>query len=224
MSDTNLPFVEVNPKGPHDAVVIWLHGLGDSGNGFAPIVPQLRLPDALKVRFIFPHAPVRPVTINGGMPMRAWYDITSLDFNNRADTTGVHQSAAQVKALLHAEMSQGIPSERIVLAGFSQGGVIAYHLATRLALPLAGVLALSTYMSEPDKLHLEAHEANKNTDFMVMHGQQDEVVPMFLGHSAFKLLEQNAYPVQWKEYVMQHNVCPQQLVDISNWLQQKLAS
>lgn len=222
MSDNLLPYVEVNPNGEHDAVVIWLHGLGDSGNGFALIVPELKLPENHKIRFVFPHAPIRPITINNGMPMRAWYDIKSMDFNQRADVEGVLESAEQVEELIQAEMDKGIPSERILLAGFSQGGVIALHLGTRFAKPLAGIMALSTYMSEPEKLASEASEKNISTPVFCAHGQQDDVVPMFLGHAAYKVLEQNGYDVQWKEYVMQHNVCLPQLQDISQWLSARL--
>lgn len=222
MSDDNLPYVDVNPSGEHDAVVIWLHGLGDSGNGFAPIVPELNLPAEHKIRFVFPHAPIRPVTINNGMPMRAWYDIKSMDFDHRADVEGVLESAEQVQTLIESEMAKGTPSERIVLAGFSQGGVIALHLGTRFVKPLAGILALSTYMSEPEKLASEASDANKSTPIFCAHGQQDDVVPMFLGHAAFKVLEQNGYNAVWKDYLMQHNVCMPQLKDISNWIQERL--
>lgn len=222
MSDDNLPYVDVNPEGQHDAVVIWLHGLGDSGNGFAPIVPELKLPAGHRIRFVFPHAPIRPVTINNGMPMRAWYDIKSMDFNHRADVEGVLESAAQVENLIHAEMAGGIPSERILLAGFSQGGVIALHLGARFTKPLAGLMALSTYMSEPEKLAQEASEDNKSTPILCCHGQQDDVVPMFLGHAAYKVLEQNGYNVVWKDYLMQHNVCLPQLKDISDWIQERL--
>jgi phospholipase/carboxylesterase len=222
MSDTKLPYVEVNPSKEHTAVVIWLHGLGDSGNGFAPIVPELKIPEDLPIRFVFPHAPMRPVTVNNGMSMRAWYDIVSLDFNNRADSKGVHDSAALVEQLIDDEMAKGIPSERIILAGFSQGGVIALHLGTRTSKKLAGIMSLSSYMSEAETLSSEAHDANRDTSILVAHGQQDDVVPMFLGNSAFKVLEQNGYPVEWREYVMQHNVCMQELNDISNWIQQRL--
>ena len=146
MTQQLLPCVEINPSTTPDACVIWLHGLGDSGHGFAPIVPELKLPESMAVKFLFPHAPERPVTINGGMRMRAWYDIKSLDFESRADLEGVKESAAQVEALIEAQIESGIPSGRIVLAGFSQGGVIALHLAPRYANKFAGVIALSTYM------------------------------------------------------------------------------
>jgi phospholipase/carboxylesterase len=224
MSNTPLPFVDVNPRQSHDAVVIWLHGLGDSGNGFAPIVPELNLPTNLAIRFVFPHAPERAVTINNGMLMRAWYDIKTMDFNNRADVEGVHESAALVEQLIEDEIAKGIPSHRILLAGFSQGGVIALHLGTRYGKKLAGIMALSTYMCEGEKLAAEKHSANQDTPIFFAHGQQDEVVPMFLGHAAFKILEQNNYPVEWHDYLMQHNVCAQELRDISAWLQQRLSN
>ncbi len=223
MSKQALPFVEVDPKSPAKAVVFWLHGLGDSGNGFAPIVPELNLPEELAVRFVFPHAPTRPVTINNGMAMRAWYDIKSLDFNHRADSQGVHESADLVAELIESEMQKGIPANKIVLAGFSQGGVIALHLGTRFAHSLAGIMSLSSYMSESEKLQAEAHHANQKTPIFVAHGTHDDVVPVFLGNAAFKVLESNGYSVTWHEYAMQHNVCAQQLADISTWLQQVLA-
>ncbi|WP_339719648.1 alpha/beta fold hydrolase [uncultured Paraglaciecola sp.] len=222
MSQQALPYVEVNPIVKAKATVIWLHGLGDSGNGFAPIVPDLKLPDELGVRFVFPHAPTRPVTINNGMLMRAWYDISSLDFNNRADSQGVKESSAFVANLIEKEIAQGIPANKIVLAGFSQGGVIALNLGTRFEKSLAGIMSMSSYMSEPEKLKEEAHAANKNTPIFVAHGTYDDVVPIFMGQAAFKVLESNGYPVTWHEYAMQHNVCMQQLNDISSWLQEKL--
>ena len=222
MSEHALPYVEVNPKSQAKATVIWLHGLGDSGNGFAPIVPDFKLPDELGIRFVFPHAPMRPVTINNGMTMRAWYDITSLDFNNRADSQGVKESSALVADLIEKEITRGTPANKIVLAGFSQGGVIALNLGTRFEKSLAGVMSMSSYMSEPEKLSAEAHSANKNTPIFVAHGTHDDVVPIFMGNSAFKVLESNGYPATWHEYEMQHNVCMQQLNDISSWLQQKL--
>ena len=222
MSNSNLECVEVNPSQPHTAVVIWLHGLGDSGNGFAPIVPELKIPDALPIRFVFPHAPVRPITVNNNMEMRAWYDIASLDFNHRADRTGVETSAKQVEALIDAEIANGTPAERIVLAGFSQGGVIALHLGTRINKKLAGIMALSTYMCEPDTLANEASDANKSTPILMAHGQQDKVVPVFMGNAAFKVLQENGYPVTWQDYPMQHSVCLEEINHISQWLQARL--
>lgn len=218
MSGNLLPYVEVNPPSTPDACVIWLHGLGDSGNGFAPIVPELKLPRDHAVRFIFPHAPERPVTINGGMRMRAWYDIKSLNFNSRADVSGVVESAQQVEALIEAEHKKGIPYDRIVLAGFSQGGVIALHLGARFGHKLAGILALSTYMCEPENLAAQSVDVNKQTPIMMAHGEQDEVVPVFLGHTAYKTLVDNGFDASWTTYTMQHNVCLNELNDISAWL------
>ncbi|MCC2617542.1 carboxylesterase [Aestuariibacter halophilus] len=222
MSDSSLPYVDVLPDGDYDAVVIWLHGLGDSGNGFAPIVPELKLPSDHRIRFIFPHAPVRPVTINNGMAMRAWYDIVSMDFNHRADRQGVEESAYLVEQLIQAEIDRGIDPKRIVLAGFSQGGVIALHLGTRLSVPLAGIMALSTYMCAPESLANEAHPANRETPVLCCHGQFDDVVPVFMGKAAYQVLSENGYSAQWQEYPMQHNVCLEEIQAISAWLQQRL--
>ncbi|GGD60049.1 alpha/beta hydrolase [Lacimicrobium alkaliphilum] len=217
-----LPFVEVLHGNKPDALVVWLHGLGDSGNGFAPIVPELKLPSSLSVRFLFPHAPVRPVTINNGMEMRAWYDIKSLDFENRADSEGVMASAALVKALIEEEIEKGMPSERIILAGFSQGGVIAYQLGLRFEQKLGGILALSTYLSQPELLEEQRHSANQNTDILIAHGLYDEVIPCALGKAAFERIQALEYPVQWRDYPMQHNVCMEEIQEVSQWLQKRL--
>ncbi|QDG33346.1 carboxylesterase [Alteromonas mediterranea] len=222
MTQQLLPCVEINPSTAPDACVIWLHGLGDSGHGFAPIVPELKLPESMAVKFLFPHAPERPIMINGGMRMRAWYDIKSLDFESRADLEGVKESAAQVEALIEAQIESGIKAERIVLAGFSQGGVIALHLAPRFSQKLAGVMALSTYMCEPALLSSEALDVNRETPIMMAHGEQDEVVPVFMGNAAFKTLNECGFKATWQTYTMQHNVCMQELNDISAWLQKLL--
>ena len=217
-----LPFVDVKPAGQADAAVVWLHGLGDSGDGFAPIVPELRLPKSSGIRFLFPHAPVRPITINGGMQMRGWYDIKTWDLNDRADETGVRESATAVTALLDKLIEQGIPANRILLAGFSQGGVIALHLLPRLPYKLAGVMALSTYMAVPGKLKEEMTSANKSTAVLVNHGTHDEVVPYSAGQAAFNALKFAGFTVNWAEYRMGHSVCPQQIADISRFIQQQL--
>lgn len=214
----SLSFVEVNPPGEVKAVVIWLHGLGDSGHGFAPIVPELDLPADLGVRFIFPHAPIRPVTINGGMKMNAWYDIKTMDLENRADLEGVLESAELTEALVKAEMAKGITSEKIVLAGFSQGGVIALHLSTRFEHKLAGVMALSTYMCQPDKLASQKNYVNQQTPFLMAHGAQDDMVPMFVGQQARDTLKACGYDVQWHDYPMPHSVCPEEIGEVSRWL------
>lgn len=223
MANNLLPYVEVEPTVPAKACVIWMHGLGDSGHGFAPIAPELKLPEDMAVRFVFPHAPERPVTINGGMRMRAWYDIKSLDFNSRADIDGVKESAAQIEALIQQQVDKGIPHEKIVLAGFSQGGVIALHLATTYGHKVAGIMALSTYLCEPDNMADRAVDVNKSTPIMMAHGEQDEVVPVFLGNAAYKILTENGFNATWQTYAMQHNVCWQEIQDISNWLQKILA-
>jgi len=216
-----LEFVEYPAQSKHKASIIWLHGLGDSGNGFLPIAPELGLPAELGVRFIFPHAPEQPVTINGGMVMRAWYDIKSFDLDKRADETGVRDSSAQVEALIQAELEKGIPADKIILAGFSQGGVIALHLAPRLKQKLAGVMALSTYMCAPQKLADEAVQAE--LDIFMAHGSQDPVVPMMAGRQAFDTLTTQGYTVSWQDYPMAHQVCAEELTAIRTWLLEKLA-
>lgn len=223
MTQELLPSVEIQPKGKHKATIIWLHGLGDSGNGFAPIAPELKLPDELGVKFIFPHAPIRPVTINNGMEMRAWYDIKSMDMESRADLSGVVDSSQRIEQLIRAEIASGIDSSKIMLIGFSQGGVIALHLGARFTQPLAGIVALSTYMCAPQTLSAEKSAENQNTPVLFAHGQQDEVVPLFLGNAAFQTMKENGYNVEWKEYVMQHNVCMPEIADISAFIQAKLA-
>lgn len=220
MSQAQLDGVIQEAPGEHKATIIWLHGLGDSGNGFAPIAPELKLPDSLGIKFIFPHAPIRPVTINNGMEMRAWYDIKSMDMESRADITGVRESSDLVQALVEKEIESGIPASKIFLIGFSQGGVIALHLGTRFKQSLAGIVALSTYMSAANTLAVEKSEANANTPILFCHGQQDEVVPLFLGRSAYQTLIEQDYKVQWKEYIMQHNVCLPEINDISKFIQQ----
>lgn len=211
-----LPFVEYSARGEHTASIIWLHGLGDSGDGFLPIAPELNLPEALGVRFIFPHAPEQPVTINGGMVMRSWYDIKSMDAENRADEIGVRESADKVQQLIEAEINKGITPEKIILAGFSQGGVISLHLAPRLKMQLGGVMALSTYMCAPAKLADEAEQSQLN--IFMAHGNQDPVVPMSLGRLAYNTLTEYGYNVSWQDYPMAHQVCHEELTAIRNWL------
>lgn len=222
MQEGLLPSVEIAAKGQHKATIIWLHGLGDSGNGFAPIAPELKLPDELGVKFIFPHAPIRPVTINNGATMRAWYDIKSMDMESRADVGGVIESSAQIEQIIEHEISLGIDSKNILLVGFSQGGVIALHLGTRFDKPLAGIIALSTYMCAPDSLGVQKSEQNQNTPVFFAHGKQDEVVPLFLGNAAYQVMHSNGYNAVWNEYAMQHNVCLTEIQDVSAFIQQVL--
>lgn len=212
----SLEFVEYPAKGEHKATVIWLHGLGDSGEGFLPVASQLALPEELGIRFVFPHAPVQPVTINGGMAMRSWYDIKSMDLDKRADEAGVRQSAAKVEQLIKQELNNGIAADKIILAGFSQGGVISLHLAPRLPQKLAGVMALSTYMCVPEKLTEEAQQTGLSV-FMA-HGRQDDVVPHSAGRSAFDVLSAHNMDVSWQDYPMAHQVCGEELMAIRQWL------
>lgn len=212
----SLEFVEYPAQGEHKATVIWLHGLGDSGEGFAPVAPQLQLPNELGLRFIFPHAPVQPVTINGGMEMRSWYDIKSIELDKRADEQGVRDSAAKVEQLINQEIANGISADKIILAGFSQGGVVALHLAPRFEQKLAGVMALSTYMCVPEKLADEALHTDLN--IFMAHGSQDNVVPPSAGKSAFEVLTALSMDVSWQEYPMAHQVCAEELQAIRHWL------
>jgi phospholipase/carboxylesterase len=218
----NLSYVDVAAPGPVKAAVIWLHGLGDSGHGFAPIVPELRLPAGHGIRFLFPHAPERPVTINNGFVMRAWYDLKTMDLQNRADEEGVRQSAAQVQTLIDKVIASGVPAEKILLAGFSQGGVIALHLLPRLPYKIAGVMALSTYMGLPDKLKAEMNVVNKSTPVLVAHGTMDDVVPLSAGKAAFDALKYAGFQVSWLDYRMAHSVCAQEVADLSRFIQQRL--
>lgn len=217
----SLEFVEYTAKGEHKASVIWLHGLGDSGDGFLPVASQLALPDELGVRFIFPHAPIQPVTLNGGMAMRSWYDIKSMDLDKRADETGVRESAAKVEQLIEQELASGIAADKIILAGFSQGGVVSLHLAPRFAQKLAGVMALSTYMCAPDKFADEVKQSSLNV-FMA-HGRHDDVVPHSAGRNAFDVLQANNMDVSWQDYPMAHQVCGEELAAIRQWLIARLS-
>ncbi|MBU2893082.1 carboxylesterase [Colwellia sp. D2M02] len=222
MSISPLERVTIEPKSPATACVIWLHGLGDSGDGFAPVVPVLGLPPNHSIRFIFPHAPEQAVTINQGYVMRSWYDIKSMDLHNRADMAGVLESEKLVQALIQEQIDSGIAASNIVLAGFSQGGVLSLFTGLRYPEKLAGILALSCYLPTADKLPENCHEANKNTVILQQHGEQDDVVPMSAGHMAHQLLKADGYNVSWQTYRMPHSVIPEQLADISAWLQARL--
>ena len=213
-----LPSVELETGSAPSASVIWLHGLGADGNDFVPIVPELGLPAALALRFVFPHAPVRPVTINNGMRMRAWYDIGAADLNNRADIAGVRQSREQVEVLIAREKSRGVPAPRIVLAGFSQGGAIALYTGLRHAERLAGILALSTYLVQADRLPAEAAALNRDVPIFMAHGTADPVVRYEWGLASCRALEANGNPVEWHEYRIEHSVCLEEVRAIGAWL------
>ena len=205
-----------------EGTIIWLHGLGADGHDFEAIVPELRLPESLPLRFVFPHAPVRPVTVNGGMAMRAWYDIRSFDAEGRADETGVRESSALLDALVAAEIERGMPAKRIVLAGFSQGGAIVLHNALRSGHRLAGLMALSTYMPLPhlfaSEVVSQAEAQDRAMPVFMAHGSQDPMVPLAAGAEAAEMLRTAGFDVEWHDYPMAHGVCPQEIVDIRAWL------
>jgi phospholipase/carboxylesterase len=206
--------------------VIWLHGLGADGSDFAPIVPELDLGGVGAVRFVFPHAPMRPVTINNGYVMRAWYDVAFGDLEGRtrrADEAGVRASQAEVEGLVAREKARGIAARRIVLAGFSQGGAVALVAGLRHPERLAGVMALSTYLVLAESLAAEASPANADVPVFYAHGTHDPVIPIELARASRERLVGLGYAVQWHEYPMQHSVCPEEIAAISGWLQRALA-
>ena len=210
--------VEIPAPGIHRWSVVWLHGLGADGHDFEPIVPELRLPADHGVRFVFPHAPQRAVTINGGMRMRAWYDIASPDLAAGEDEAGIRESAAIVERLLAAERERGIPAGRIVLAGFSQGGAIALHAGLRHAQRLAGIVALSAYLPLAQRLEGELGDANRDTPVFQAHGEQDPVVPLALARASHEHLARLRPAPEWHAYPMPHSVCAQEIDDLRAWL------
>ncbi len=214
--------VEISTGPNPTAAVIWLHGLGADGHDFEPVVPQLMWPGAPGIRFIFPHAPVRPVTLNNGMAMRAWYDIVSLTGNRDQDQKGIADSVNDTAALVRRERERGIDADRIVVAGFSQGGAIALQLAVRYPEKLAGLIALSTYMLLDHRLENDRHEANKDLPLFVGHGRSDPMVPFMLGEQLAERMRSLGHPVEWHSYPMLHAVCPEEIADLSAWLRATL--
>lgn len=219
---TTLPAVVLDAPGQHTATVIWMHGLGADGNDFVPVVPMLELPANHGIKFVFPNAPQRPVTVNGGMVMPAWYDILGVDFGSQQDAEGIKGSQAEIEKIIAAEIDAGIPSERIVLAGFSQGGVIALHTGLRHANPLGGILALSTYLALHDTLEAEASESNRQTPIWMAHGNYDPVIPFRFAELSRDRLQQAGYPLQWHAYPMEHQVVLEQIREIGDWLKNVL--
>lgn len=210
--------VEIEPRSRADASVILLHGLGADGHDFESLVPELRLPASTAVRWVFPHAPVRPVTINGGARMRAWYDITGFDRRALQDEAGIRESAERIRALVEREHERGIASDRIVLAGFSQGGAIALFAGLRQPARLAGILALSTYLPLADRLAAEAHPANAAVPILMAHGTSDPIVPLALAEGSRALLRERGYEVDFRTYPMPHSLCGEEVTDIREWL------
>lgn len=222
MNSPLLNAIEIETGKPATASVIWLHGLGADGNDFAGIVPQLRLPADAAIRFIFPHAPVQPVTINGGMKMRAWYDIVGIGPEFREDDIGIRNSQKQVVDLIENEQQRGVAAEQIVIAGFSQGGAIALITGLQYNKKLAGIMALSTYLplakDFQNELSTEGNKENQSTSIFMAHGDSDPVIPVSYGEDSYKILRQMKYPASWHQYNMQHAVCEKEIQDISRWI------
>lgn len=219
---TNVETIEVETGKQPTGSVIWMHGLGADGHDFEPIVPELVRPNERALRFVFPNAPVRPVTINAGYAMRAWYDIIGIDRHSQQDEAGIRASDAIVRGLIRRENERGIPTNRIVLAGFSQGGAMSLMTGTRYPEKLAGIMALSCYMLLAPKLEAERSSANGATPIFMAHGTQDPVVPYALGEESRQLLEKLGYPVEWHSYPMPHSVCVEEVADIAAWLRRVL--
>lgn len=215
-----LPAIEQETRSNPDASVIWLHGLGADGHDFAPIVPELNLPKELGIRFIFPHAPAIPVTVNNGYVMPAWFDILEMDIDRKVDSAQLLVLAAAINRLVDRELERGITSRRIILAGFSQGGAVAYQVSLSHPLPLGGLIAMSTYFATSDTIELS--DANRTLPIEIQHGSYDPVVPPALGIRAAEFLRERGYSVAFRTYPMDHSVCPQQIGDISAALQRFL--
>ena len=227
MSNTDKPLdtIEIETGKNPSSSVIWMHGLGADGNDFVPIVNELELDGTPAIRFVFPHAPMRPVTINNGSVMRAWYDVSLGDLEGQsrsADEQGVRESQAHITALIEREARRGVGAEHIVLAGFSQGGAIALQTGLRYPRKLAGVLALSTYLPLAESLTQEATPANRTTPIFMAHGTYDPVVPLMMGAGSMTLLSGLGYAVEWRQYPMPHSVCPEEIQDIGAWLRKVL--
>jgi len=218
MTSELLPAIQIETGPNPDATVIWLHGLGDDGNGWSQVVGALGLPRAKAVRFLFPHAPVMPVTINNGMVMRAWYDIREANLTSRADLTGVRRSQAHVEALIAHELTRGVPSRRIVLAGFSQGGAIALYTGLRHAERLAGIVALSTYLIDGPGLATEAAPANRDIPIFMAHGTQDPVIQFAWADTSRRALADGGWNVEWHTYAMAHAAVLEEVVACGKFL------
>jgi len=223
MSIHTLPHLVIETGEQPTASIIWLHGLGADGHDFEPIVPELKLPPELAVRFIFPHAPSMPVTLNGGYIMPAWYDIRQSDLGIEHDRDGIKQSAKVIQMLIDQEQMHGIPAGRIILAGFSQGGAMALYAGLRQGAALGGIMALSAYLLLPEE-HAQCSESSKTSPVFMAHGIDDPVVPYGLGDSSCRKIQGMGYTVEWHSYPMQHSVCPQEITAIGKWIARILAA
>jgi len=225
MPEAPLPCVEIEPKKTADASVIWLHGLGADGHDFAPIAPRLGLASGANVRFVFPHAPAIPVSLNFGMVMPAWYDIAGPDLRQtRHDEAGIRLSAARIETLIAREKSRGVRAQRIVLAGFSQGGAVALHVALRHAQTLAGLLVLSSYLLLPEKLVAERSDANRRLAILQCHGTNDPMVPEERGRACRDALTSLGWSVRYETWPMEHQVCEEEIDVIGAWLRERLSA
>ena len=223
MADDLLEALEIETAPSPGAAVIWLHGLGADGHDFVDIVPVLRLPESLTTRFVFPHAPMRPVTINRGMVMRAWYDVRNDAGARREDEPGVRESQRRIEALIAREKGRGVPAGRIVLAGFSQGGAMALQTGLRHPERLAGIMALSCFLPLPDTVAAEASPANRDVPIFMAHGTHDPLIPLARAREAHQLLTRLGYPVEWHEYPIPHSVSDAEIRDVAAWLSRILA-
>ena len=222
MSESLLPAVELDPDGPPRFSVIWLHGLGADGHDFEPIVPELRLPRDARVRFVFPHAPMRPVTINGGYVMRAWYDIKTLDLDRMVEEEDLETSRRQLEAWIRHEEASGVPCERIVVAGFSQGGAIALYGGLQFERRLAGIVALSCYHPLPHIIRERSSKANAEVPVFMAHGTYDPLVPLALAEATVATLRECGYEPEWRTYPMPHSVCAEEIADVGRFLSDRL--
>lgn len=212
-------YIEINPNSPPDKCVIWLHGLGADGSDFVSLVPELRLPPSLAVRFIFPHAPTMPVTLNSGYVMRAWFDIYDARIESKIDETGIYQSKKLVEELIQNEISRGIAPNNIILAGFSQGAVMALITGLSYPQPLGGLIALSGFLPLAEKILQQTAPANCHLPLFIAHGTEDAMVPYPLGKATYVTLSQAGHPASWHSYPMGHGVCAEEIEDISHWMQ-----
>ena len=215
---SELSTINIQPKSAHKHTVIWLHGLGADGHDFESIAPQLHLNAESCIHFIFPNAPIQPVTINGGMEMRAWYDILEMSLERKVDVAGIYQSEKMLGRLIEREMLKGIPSEHIVLAGFSQGGVIALHAGLRCPYKLAGIIGLSAYLPTLEQLKVERSTANYATPIFMGHGILDSVVAIESGKAVFNALNDLGYHIEWHDYLMEHSVCIEEIGHLSDFI------
>lgn len=215
--------IDINPSGETPkASVIWMHGLGADGNDFVPIVEHFQIPDQYKVRFVFPHAPIRPITINGGVKMRGWYDILALDLDRKEDLEGIQNSAKLIELLIERERNLNIPSQAIILAGFSQGGAMALYAGLRYKEPLGGIISLSAYLPGAENFSIERHVRNQETPIFMAHGLFDPIVPLMLGEMSRHQLTGLGYEVDWHSYSMPHTVIPEEILDIGQFLRKIL--